>query len=74
MDKDVAETIKLRGENAIRELVSILDVDHVKDRLAQDELEALKRGIGLSIGRIDTELLSIAYKQYPEIDPISKCE
>lgn len=72
MDKDVAVIIKHRGERAIRELISILDVDQVKDRLAEEELDAVKRGIGLSIGMIDTDLLAVVYKQYPEIDPIPK--
>ena len=70
MDRETAETIKRRGETAIRELVSILDVDHVEFRCNSDEMESVKRGIGLAIGLIDTDLLSIVYRQFPELDPI----
>ncbi len=72
MDKQQAEKIKLRGEVAIRELVSILDVDHLETQCGEAEFLAVKRGIGLAIGIIDTELLSVVYAQYPELDPIKE--
>lgn len=72
MNKATAEKIKLRGETAIRELVAILEVDKIQADCTEEEFEAIKRAIGLSIGRIDTELLVVAYQQFPELDPIKK--
>jgi hypothetical protein len=70
MDKEVATKIKLRGETAIRELWSIFRVDGIEDKCTPEEFEAAKRSIGLAVGIIDTELLSIVYRQLPELDPI----
>ncbi|MEQ1763167.1 MAG: hypothetical protein ABL984_08490 [Pyrinomonadaceae bacterium] len=70
MDKETAEKIKRRGETAIRELTSILVLDQIERECSPDEYEAGRRAIGLAIGIIDTELLSIVYRQFPELDPI----
>ena len=32
--------------------------------------EQLKRGVGLSLGTIETELLSVLYTLHPELDPL----
>ena len=70
MDRPTAERIKQRGESAIRELHSILVVENTQKGCTSEEFDALRRGIGLAMGIIDTELLSIVYRQYPELDPI----
>ena len=72
MDKRIAEVIKRHGEAAIRELHSILMVDQIKKECTPEEFAALKRGIGLSIGDIDTGLLLLGYRQYPELDPVKQ--
>lgn len=70
MDREIAEQIKLRGEAAIQELWAILKIENVQDQCGPEEIEAIKRTIGLAVGILDTELLSIAYQQYPYLDPI----
>lgn len=72
MDKATAEKITARGETAIRELMSILEVDQIQVHCNSDEIDTIKRGIGLSIGRIDIDLLKVIYQQYPELDPIDR--
>ena len=69
MDRIIAEAINSVCNNAIRELVSILEFDGVKSLQSSDEFEAIKRGIGISIGTIDTRLACIVYSQFPELDP-----
>ncbi|MEK7855856.1 MAG: hypothetical protein AAB288_07185 [Acidobacteriota bacterium] len=70
MDEETAKGMKMRGEMAIRELVSILDADQIKEHCSDEEFVQIKRGIGLSIALIGTELVSVVYRQYPELDPI----
>lgn len=70
MDREIAEQIKHRGEASIKELWAILNIEDFQDRCSPEEMEAIKRTIGLAVGIIDTELLSIAYRQFPELDPI----
>ena len=69
MNKLTAEAINNVCSIAIRELVSILEFDGVKSLESPGEFEAIKRGIGLSIGTIDTQLACIVYSQFPELDP-----
>ena len=68
MDRVTAEAINSVCNNAIRELVSILDFDGVKSLKSSYEYESIKRGIGISIGTIDTRLATVVYSQYPELD------
>lgn len=69
MDKVTAEAISGVCNNAIRELVSILEFEGVKSLQSSYEYENIKRGIGISIGTIDTRLANVVYSQYPELDP-----
>lgn len=70
MDKQAALEMKEHGVRAIRELVDLLNI--ALDRCSHEECESIKRGVGLSIGRIDVDLLGIIYKQYPEIDDLKE--
>ncbi len=68
MDRESAEIIRDKALRAIRELHSIIvEMDFDWDSA---ELQPLKRGVGLSIGRIDTELLSVIYAEHPELDDL----
>ena len=69
MDRVTAEAINSVCNNAIRDLVSILDFDGVKLLQSSYEYEAIKMGIGISIGTIDTRIATVVYSQYPELDP-----
>ena len=41
------------------------------DRCSAEEYDQIKRGVGLSIGRVETELLTIIYKQFPDLDDLA---
>jgi len=53
--------------DAIASLTKALDLSITR---ASPEIRGeLKRGLGLSIGIIETELLSVLYRLHPSIDP-----
>ena len=66
MTKDDAIELRDHGVRAIEELTALLNV--AWERCSEDERQRIKRGVGLSIGRIDVDLLSIIYEQHPDID------
>ena len=66
MNKQDAIEMKRHGLNAIEELSDLLTI--ALDRCSPEESEQIKRGVGLSIGRIQTELLDVIYQTYPELD------
>jgi hypothetical protein len=68
MDKETAIEIKKRRVNAIRLLYEALSA--CENRCSPEEFERIRRGVGLSIGIIDTELLVVVYQAYPEIDDL----
>lgn len=57
MEQDVAVEIRHHALAAVRSLSDALEA--CKDRCSTEEYQEVKRGVGLSIGRIETELLSI---------------
>lgn len=69
MDKQAAIEMRDHGVKAIRGLMDLLYL--AQERCSPEECELIKRGVGLSIGRIDADLLSIIYKQYPELDDVA---
>jgi hypothetical protein len=69
MNKQDATEMRDHGVRAIRELMDLLYM--ARDRCSPEEYESIKRGVGLSIGRIDVDLLGIIYKEYPEIDDLA---
>lgn len=68
VDKKSAEKIKNHGLKAISELSSALIA--AEGHCSPDDMERLRRGVGLSIGKIETDLLSIIYNQYPDLDDL----
>jgi hypothetical protein len=36
-----------------------------------NDFQVIKRGVGLSIGRIQTELLEFVYSKFPELDDLT---
>lgn len=38
--------------------------------MTEDEFALIKRGVVLSIGRIQTEILDIVYREYPDLDDL----
>ena len=69
MNKPTAIEIKERSLSAVSELSQLLNA--IKGRCSSEEYDRIKRGVGLSIGRIQTELLDIVYTAYPELDDLN---
>ena len=68
MEQEVAVEIQRHALAAVRSLSDALEA--CKDRCSKEEYQEVKRGVGLSIGRIETELLAIIYKKFPELDDL----
>jgi hypothetical protein len=67
MDRAIAEHAKLRALEAIKTLHSIVKLE--ADWTDKD-LTKLKKGVGLSIGAIEVDLLSVIYKAFPDLDDL----
>jgi hypothetical protein len=64
------DAIEMR-EHAIKAIVELSQLlNKAKDRCSEGEYQQMKRGVGLSIGRIQTELLDVIYATYPELDDL----
>jgi len=68
MEKKVAIGIQRHALEAIRALSEALSA--CENQCSPEEYQRIKRGVGLSIGRIETELLGVIYAAYPELDDL----
>jgi hypothetical protein len=68
MKQEVARQIKTRSLRAIAELDAI--VADIRGQCPDEEFEFIKRGVGMSIIKINSDLLEPIYKQHPGIDPL----
>lgn len=66
LEKETAIYIKERALRAIADLDGL--IYEVRDRCSDEDFQMLKRGAGLAMARIITDLLEPIYKQHPEID------
>ena len=70
IERNDAVRIQQLALTAVESLTAALDVS---DATASTEIQNdLKRGVGICIGLIETEVLAILYRVHPEIDPLSK--
>jgi hypothetical protein len=69
IEKEVAIEVQKHALDAIRSLSDALSA--CENRCSPEEFEQIKRGVGLSMGRIETELLSVIYRAYPDLDDLS---
>jgi hypothetical protein len=67
MERSVAILAQKNCLEAIGLLHSILGSQNLWD---EPNLQQLKRGIGLSIGRIETEVLALIYAAHPDLDDL----
>jgi hypothetical protein len=67
MEKQLALKARSRALKAIELLHSIVKLDADWTR---EDMQLLKRGIGISIGTIEVDLLTVIYKKYPELDDL----
>ena len=68
MDKQIATDIRGHALRAISELSQLLNA--ALDRCSAEEYEQIRRGVGLSIGRIQTDVLDFVCSAYPELDDL----
>ena len=66
MTKEPALLIKKRAHKAMAELDGLLG--DIRSQCSTEEFQIIKRGVGLSMGTIITEILEPVYRQHPEID------
>jgi hypothetical protein len=69
MSKEDATEMREYGLKAVENL-TLLHY-RAKDCCPSEIYERLRRGIGLSIGRIQVEVLDVIYHEYPELDDLS---
>jgi len=69
IDKAMAEQIHQASLNAIVELSTLLR--DVEATCPNQDYQKIKRGIGLSIGTIQTELMDLLYVDHPELDDLA---
>lgn len=72
MNKATALQIQQRALAAVRELIAILS--EIDGKCGEEEHQRIKRGIGLSVGDIQMEILEVLNAQYPEIDDLKESE
>jgi hypothetical protein len=68
MEKKTATEIQQHALVAVRALSEALSA--CENRCSPEEYQQIKRGVGLSMGRIETELLGVIYAAYPELDDL----
>jgi hypothetical protein len=67
MDEKLARQARSRALAAIRTLHSIVKLPA---DWSEKELQLLRKGVGISIGTIETDLLGIIYRNYPDLDDL----
>lgn len=70
IDKECAIEMRELSLKAISELSQALNAS--LNRCSEYEYERIKKGVGLSIGAIQCELLDIIYIKYPELDDLRR--
>jgi len=68
IEKQIAIEIQGHALAAIRQLSEALSA--CENRCSPEEYQQIKRGVGLSMGSIETELLSVIYFAFPELDDL----
>lgn len=68
IEKQCATEIREHALKAIAELTRALNVG--QNRCSQEVYEQIKKGVGISIGHIQTELLDVIYVAYPDLDDL----
>ena len=68
MEKELAEIVRNNGLEAVKSLSAILPI--AQGRCSPEEFEILRRAVGLSIGRIQMEVLEVVYREHPELDDL----
>ena len=70
MNKDVADIVKEHALRAVEDLTAILF--KIQEHCSEEDFNSIRRGVGSSLGRIQVDLLSVVYAQYPEMDDLKE--
>jgi hypothetical protein len=68
VEREIALYIKERALRAIADLDGL--IYDVRDRCSDEDFQMIRRGAGLAMAKIITDLLEPIYKQHPEIDDL----
>lgn len=68
MDIDTAKEVRDQALKAIEELSHGLTI--AKGKCSEEDFESLKKAVGMSIIRIDGDILDFIYTRYPELDDL----
>jgi hypothetical protein len=68
LKKEDATEIRDHALKAIQELMALFHIS--KDTSSPEEHEQIKRGVGLSIGKIQMEILEVINAAYPDLDDL----
>lgn len=68
MDKEIAIEIKSKTLDTIAQLSELLL--YCEKTCASNEYESIRKGIGLTIGRLQSSILDLVYCKFPELDEL----
>jgi hypothetical protein len=68
IDKQCATEIRDLALKSIMNLSQILQV--IRGRCTEQEYEKLKKGVGLSVGKIQIDILDVVYITHPDLDDL----
>lgn len=68
IERETAIKIQKHALRAIEELNSALI--SLPNNCSAEDFQAIRRGVGLSLGTIQMELLEVINQQYPELDDL----
>jgi len=68
LTKEDALIVRNHALKAIDELMTLFHF--AKDKCSPQEEEQFKRGVGMSIGQIQMDILEVVNAQYPELDDL----
>ena len=68
MEKNIAIEIQKLALDAVHALTRALHI--CASGCSDEERRQIEKGVGLSIGKIESELLGVIYAKYPELDDL----
>lgn len=68
-DRQSAEALRDQSLQAVSQLSRVLMVS--RNRCSPDEFERVRKGVGLAIGHVQSEVLDMIYSQYPDLDDLA---
>jgi hypothetical protein len=69
MTKQDATTVRDHALKAIEELMTLFHFSN--GRCSSEQHEQFKRGVGMSIGCIQMDILEVINREYPELDDLA---